>query len=89
MDETSDDGCVFIVRPQVLPASHMDTHGTGVLAHTGQPEKGPSVVCMALRECVQMYVCVCACYMAKPSSSAVCVSDSSVWEKATVGLECR
>lgn len=28
-------GCIFIVRPQVLPASHMVTHGIGALAHTG------------------------------------------------------
>ncbi len=60
------------MKPQVLPASHMDTHGTGVLAHTGQPEKGQDVVCEAERESVCRCVCVHACYMTKTGSS-VCV----------------
>lgn len=71
VNKTSDDGCIFIVRPQVLPASHMDTHGTGVLAHTGQPGKGQDVPCVAARVCVD--VCVCACYMDETSSGALCV----------------
>lgn len=47
VNKTSDDGCIFIVRTQVLPASHMDTHGTGVLAHGSRPEKGQDVVCVS------------------------------------------
>lgn len=84
MNKTSDDGCIFIVRPQVLPASHMDTHGTGVLAHAGQPEKGQDGVCMAVnerkreRECVD--VCVYATLLKQVSvlwCVCVCVCDSS------------
>lgn len=68
VNKTSDDGCIFIVRPQVLPASHMDTHGTGILAHTDQTEKGQDVVCVYVRVCVHatwikqvLVVCMCMC----------------------------
>lgn len=74
VNKTSDDGCIFIVRTQVLPASHMDTHGTGVLAHSSQPEKGQDAVCVAERECVRGCCgCICMCRnMAKTSPGGVC-----------------
>lgn len=56
VNKTSDDGCIFTVRPQVLPASHMDTHGTGVLAHAGQPDKSQDAACVC--ECVAERECV-------------------------------
>lgn len=72
VNKTSDDGCIFIVRPQVLPASHMDTHGTGVLAGTrrptgGGPRRGACVATVCVDECVR------ACYMAYTSSGVMCV----------------
>lgn len=78
VNKTSDDGCIFIVRPQVLPASHMDTHGTGVLAHAGQPEEGQDVPCVCV--CVAQRECVDATWI---TQVLVCVTLLSV------GLECR
>jgi len=60
VNKTSHDGCIFTVRPQVLPASHMGAHGTGVLAHGVQPEKGQEV-CVTERERVCVDACVRAC----------------------------
>lgn len=56
VNKTSDDGCIsnffFMARPQVLPASHMNTHGSAVCWHRHNGHERRAKMCKCIQVCM-------------------------------------